>query len=210
MKALIYDQWSRKEIYEFFKESDFPYYSLTFRQDVTKLVDFKRKYKLSFYYAFIYLISKAINDVDAFKVFEDNKELYICDMRYPSFTDIRKNTDNFYIVTMQSLYEDIFTFCAEASKLSKEQKTFIDLSKESEFRIDISCAPTLDITSATNERFLQDTISSVPKIIFGKYSDDGDRKILGLSIEVNHKYIDGIHIAKFADKLSELIENLEV
>ena len=210
MKALDYDQWSRKEIYEFFKESDFPYYSLTFRQDVTKLVDFKRKYKLSFYYAFIYLISKAINDVDAFKVFEDNKELYICDMRYPSFTDIRKNTDNFYIVTMQSLYEDIFTFCAEASKLSKEQKTFIDLSKESEFRIDISCAPTLDITSATNERFLKDTISSVPKIIFGKYSDDGDRKILGLSIEVNHKYIDGIHIAKFADKLSELIENLEI
>ena len=210
MNSFDYEGWSRKSIYEFFKNASNPYYMVTFRQDVTRLYEFKKKNGISFYYALIYLCTKAINSVDAFKVYCEDGKLGMYDERFPSFTELKKGSDAFQIITMTTSGEDIFDFCRCASEKALNQIEFIDLSCESEHRIDISCIPSLDITAVTNERDLSDIDSSVPKITWGAYVDCGGSKTLGLSIEVNHKFIDGYHLGQFASKLSDLIENLEV
>ena len=50
---------------------------------------------------------------------------------------------------------------------------------------------------------------SVPHIAWGRYVRNGERLELGISVEVNHRLIDGVHIGRFAEKLTERINGLE-
>ena len=71
-----------------------------------------------------------------------------------------------------------------------------------------SCLPWLDLTALTNERDL-DPDDAVPRIAWGKYVEENGRLMLGLSIEVNHRFIDGLHIGQFARELEKSIAELQ-
>lgn len=69
----------------------------------------------------------------------------------------------------------------------------------------------MDLTALTNERDLtgpgaQD--ESIPHITWGKYVREREKYTLGISVEVNHRLIDGLHIGQFAQRLTELIQAL--
>ena len=49
---------------------------------------------------------------------------------------------------------------------------------------------------------------SVPRIAWGKYSEQHGRLELTVSMEVNHRFIDGIHIEKFSGFLEKMIADL--
>ena len=72
----------------------------------------------------------------------------------------------------------------------------------------LSCLPWLDLTALTNERD-PDKDDTVPRISWGKYAETDGRKQLNLSLEVNHRFIDGIHIGKFQDALLQEMQALE-
>ena len=39
---------------------------------------------------------------------------------------------------------------------------------------------------------------AIPRVAWGRFVDDGSgRKVLGMSLEVNHRFIDGYHISQF-------------
>ena len=52
--------WSRAELFDFFSTVDHPFYSTTFRVDVTQLHKYTKSHGISFYYALTYLVTKAI------------------------------------------------------------------------------------------------------------------------------------------------------
>ena len=68
MKKLDIERWERKEIYDFMSTLSDPFYSVSFNIDVTKLYDYTHKKSFSFYYALIFLATKAINEIPAFLV----------------------------------------------------------------------------------------------------------------------------------------------
>lgn len=49
----------------------------------------------------------------------------------------------------------------------------------------------------------------MPRISWGRYTEQGGRLTLGLSVEVNHRFIDGLHIGQFATRLDAAIRALE-
>ena len=98
-------------------------------------------------------------------------------------------------------------FCAAAKKKSEEQDFFIDRAGEGIDMIFFSCVPWLDITALTNERDL-DVDDAIPRIAWGKFTEENGRETLGLSIEVNHRFIDGLHIGQFAQELERMMEQL--
>ena len=126
--------------------------------------------------------------------------------RRPSFTHLKPDSESFQIVTPPpagSLEE----FCAAAGELAKKQDFFIDPSSEGIDMIFFSCLPWLDLTALTNERNAG-TDDAIPRIAWGKYVEENGRLMLGLSIEVNHRFIDGLHIGLFARELEKLIAEL--
>lgn len=92
--------WERREIFDFFSSVSNPFYMVTFKQDVTNLYNYTKNHGISFYYGLVYLCTKAINDVDAFSYVTERDEIFHLKERLPSFTDLKKGSELFHIVTM--------------------------------------------------------------------------------------------------------------
>ncbi len=206
MEKIDINSWKRKEIFEFFSSVACPYYSVTFTVDVSQVYDFVKEKGLSFYYCMCWLCTQAINRVEAFSYLIKEGDIYRLNKRHPSFTDIKKGEELFYIVTMP-IQDDIVAFCKDAAARSASQTCFINMSSETDELLYLSCTPTLNITALTNEHD-SGKDDAIPRIAWGKYRDANGRKELGLSIEVNHRFIDGYHIGKFAEELEKLIAAL--
>ena len=199
-----------KEIFDFFSHASNPYYMVTFRIDVAPLYAYVKEHHLSFYYSLVYLCTQAINEVDAFRYTIRGTQVFYLDPRIPSFTDLKKDSEYFHIVTMPTI-NSLAEFNAEARKRSAAQQFFLDTAQETDRVIYFSCLPWLDLTALTNERDFSSPDSkndSIPRIAWGKYVPNGDRLELGISIEVNHRLIDGLHIGQFAQRLEKLIGEL--
>lgn len=204
VERIRYDTWPRREAYEFFSRMSDPFYSVTFTQDVTGIYDMAKARGSSFYYSMIWACTTALNDVEAFRVGLRGGELVRFDKRLPSFTDLRPGAEQFHIVTMDRC-GGLEEFCAEAAERSSKQRGFIDMSAETDELIYFSCLPWIDLTSLTNERDRSGkgaADDSIPRIAWGrlKLTEDG-RRTIGISVEVNHRFIDGVHIGRFARSL---------
>lgn len=207
MKELCYDTWRRRELYEFFSPMSNPFYSVTFNLDVTELYDYVKSQGLSFYYALTYLVTKAVNSVEALRYAMHDGVPVLHDARRPSFTDLKPGADSFHIVTMAA-DGDIADFCREAKRKSDGQTCFIDMTSESDDLIFISCLPWIELTAFTNERNCEKD-DAIPRITWGKYhNNENGKKILGMSVELNHAFADGKHVGDFAVALRRLIESL--
>lgn len=208
MKYVDLDTWPRKDLFEFFSGASHPFYSVNFGVDVTRLYEYAKAHQLSFYYALTYLCTKAMNEVEAFRYTIDEKKVALLDKRIPSFTDLKKDAELFHIVTMEC-EGTIDEFCKLARETSENQDFFLDFSKESNNQIFFSCLPWIELTALTNERNF-DVDDATPRLAWGKFLDVDGRKKLNMSLEVNHRFIDGLHIGRFYEKLQEMIDQLSV
>ena len=102
---------------------------------------------------------------------------------------------------------DIAEFCFDAKRRSAEQTTFLSTDKEGVDLIYISCLPWIELTALTNERDF-DPDDAIPRVSWGKFHERDGRKILGMSLELNHRFTDGVHIGKFAEAMEKLISEL--
>lgn len=198
--------WPRREIYDFFSPISNPFYSVTFTLDVTNLYRCVKERELSFYYALVYLCTQAVNRVEAFLYTIEDGKVRIYDKRQPSFTDLEKGSELFRMVFVPcegSLDE----FCRAAKAKSESQHFFFDPTAETNDLIYFSCLPWMDVTGLTNERNL-DPDDAIPRIAWGKYIDVNGRKQLHISLEINHRLIDGVHLGRFNEELCRLIEAL--
>lgn len=198
--------WSRAELFDFFSTVDHPFYSTTFRVDVTQLHKYTKSHGISFYYALTYLVTKAINQVENFRYTIHDGKVALLEERIPSFTDIKKDSEQFYVVTVRC-QDSMEKFCRIAKEKSHTQTTFIDQTEEGDELIYMSCLPWLDLTGCTHERNL-DIDDMIPRITWGKIMAQNGRETLGMSVEVNHRIIDGVHIGRFYEGLQKMIDEL--
>lgn len=208
MRPIDLETWPRTPVYRFFSGMSDPFYSVTFTLDVTRLLAYTRARGISFYYALVGLCTQAVNEVENFLYAVRGDQVVLLDRREPSFTDMREGSDQFHIVTMPmaGALED---FCREARSLSRAQRGFCAIEEETDALIYFSCLPWLALTALTNERDF-DPDDNIPRIAWGKYTQSGDRVTLGMSMEVNHRFIDGVHIGRFAQALERRIAGLAV
>ena len=206
MRKIDLEHWDRREIFSFFSRLAQPFYSVSFRLDVTELRRFCKENGLSFYYAIVFLVTRAVNETEAFLYTIEDGEVFLLDRREPSLTDRGEGERYFHIVTMP-LGEELTAFCAAAAEKSRAQKNFIDYCSEGRDLVYLSTLPWLDLTALTNERDLGDD-DVVPRIAWGRYGECGGRLTLGMSVEVDHRFVDGADIGAFAARLEELIAAL--
>lgn len=206
MRPIDLETWPRTPVYRFFSGMSNPFYSVTFTLDVTRLLAYVRAEGLSFYYALVGLCTQAVNEVENFRYAVREGRVVLLDRRSPSFTDLRQGSDQFYIVTMP-MEGGLADFCREARRRSRAQEGFCAAEEETDELIYFSCLPWVVLTALTNERDF-DPDDNIPRIAWGKYIQQGDRVTLGLSVEVNHRFVDGVHIGRFAQALERRIASL--
>ena len=206
MQKIDLSTWERRELFDFFSAVSYPFYSVTFRVDVTNLHRYVREHHLSFYYALGWLATRAVNAVENFRYTMRDGEVYLLEERIPSLTDLKPGSSQFHIVTLPA-QDDMAAFCAATKAQSEAQTTLLDQSEEADDLIYFSCTPWFDLTSCTNERDF-DPDDNIPRIVWGKYVEENGRERLGMSVEVNHRFIDGWHLGQFYQKLQADIDAL--
>lgn len=199
--------WPRREIYEFFAPMSDPFYSLTFPVDVTRLRRRCREEALSFYLALAFGVTKAMESVDAFHYKIRGGEIYRVERLVPSFTDLTPGSELFRIVTVDA-GDDLADFCRRGKAASEAQRCFITPCRwEPDSLVYFSCLPWFPVSAFKNERDANPE-DSVPRATWGRWREEGERTRLDLSLELNHRLLDGVHAGKFFEALTAWIERL--
>ena len=201
-------QWPRSESFAFFSSLDQPFYSVCFRVDVTALHAYTKANGLSFYHSMVWHVTQAVNETENLRYNHRGGEVYLLPARTPSFTELKKGSEQFQIITCPC-EGTLADFCRAAKERSEAQTSFLEPSSETDDLIYISCLPWFDLTCCTNERQV-DIDDAIPRITWGKYvRQENGRETLGLSIEVNHRLVDGVHLGRFYESLQNKINELE-
>ena len=90
MQWIDQNTWPRAEHFALFSGVSNPFYSTTFRVDVTNLYDYTKARGISFYYSLTYLVTQAINRVENFLYVLEEGKVGLLERRIPSFTDMKK------------------------------------------------------------------------------------------------------------------------
>ena len=150
-KKIELTAWPRAESFRFFSSLDQPFYSVCFRVDVTKLHAYAKSHGLSFYHAMIYFVTQAVNETENFRYTIRNGEVSLLAARTPSFTELKKGSEQFRILTVP-WDPSLPAFCRAAKEKSERQTAFLESASETDDLVYLSCLPWFDLTCCTNER----------------------------------------------------------
>lgn len=195
----------RSKHFEFFKNYKNPHFNICTDLDITKTYSYTRKNKTSIFTAVLYAVMKTCNYFEEFKYRIEGDKIKVHDTVHPGITvltddDLYSNCIFEYIEPYEKFLDKYNTANLKAKKeiiVGEEQKGRDDL-------IFISSLPWINFTSVTNP-MSGNPDDSIPRIIIGKHSRKNNKIILPFSIQVHHALMDGVHVAKFLYKLSDLL-----
>ena len=138
-------QWPRSESFAFFSSLDQPFYSVCFRVDVTALHAYTKANGLSFYHSMVWLVTQAVNETENLRYTLRGGEVYLLPARTPSFTELKKGSEQFRILTVP-WDPSLPAFCRAAKEKSERQTAFLESASETDDLVYLSCLPWFDFT----------------------------------------------------------------
>ena len=200
--------WKRKDHYDFFSRMDYPQYNVCANVDVTAFRKFTKAEGLSFYHAMVYASTLAANAVKEFRYRTRPDGIVLHERVHPSFTEIIGEGDLFSLVTVD-LTGGLADFLSAVKERIAVQKDYFgaETLKGRDDLLYITCLPWVSFTHLSHTIKL-DRFDAVPRLSWGKYFDDGGKTLLPYSVQVNHAFVDGLHIGKFFDALGQACSRL--
>jgi len=200
-RVLDLDNWDRKDHFHFFRRYDNPFFGLTANVDVSRLLEYTRSRGLSFFAASLFLSQQQVNRIPEFRyrILEDRVIEY--DSVSAGSTILKSN--------------QVFTFCyfehqEDFSGFQAQVQARIRTCKASDFpldggdrelaRIHYSVIPWVHFSALTHPRSYG-TDDSIPKIVFGKYIQQGEATLMPVSVEVHHSLMDAVHVGRYFEGL---------
>ena len=203
--------WPRDAHDKLFARLEVPFYSVTFRLDVTGAVRFAKARGISFYGVMIWATMKAINGVEAFRCELRGDEVYMLDHRNPSYT-YQWNDELFGICGLEWRENELPEAFAARMRAAEQANPSPIPSAEADAEghdVYISSLPWIDYTHIAQE-FPLDNTDSTPRVMWGRFTENEEgRFTLSYTVQVNHRLIDGIHLAGLQERLNGAIKELE-
>ncbi len=201
--------WARREVFEFFRGFDKPYFNICTRLDVTRLLALlRRRPRASVSLAFHYFALRVANEIEPFRYRLRDGKVIIHDVIHGG-TPVLLPNETFTLAYFD--YQQNFeTFIGEAERSVSEA-----LSGDGAYRPDtgddrihFTSLPWISFTSFSHARNWGRE-DSVPKIAFGKFTTENDRTLLPFSVEVHHALMDGLHVGRYLTRLEEALSQPE-
>ena len=206
MKKLDYDNWPRKYQYEHYTGQ--PMYSLTTPIEVTKLYDYTKKLGISFYFSFGHLIHSVTKDIEEFNIRFRKGELYIDDCDLLSFCHLEPGETMMKFIGAKYC-DDIVEFNKRVRETIQKQKQEKVEYKDIQFGEFFSCIPWFEVTAFRNPTSGKE-FDFYPRVVWDKFKIVDGKRYVNLSIEVNHKLIDGYLLSRLIDGINSKINSLNM
>ena len=200
------EQWPRRDHFHFYNSFLEPFFSVTANVDCTGIVSGCKQSKLSPTLRIWHAVLKATNQIEAFKLRVRDGLPVRYEIIHLSPTVLRD--DETFGISFIPYSESFEAFEAEARPRleAAKQTRGLQLGQEAHRQdlIHFSTIPWFGFTALTHARPLS-TPDSEPKITLGRFGLEGERWLLPVSITVHHGLADGLHVAKYLERLEELL-----
>lgn len=202
------ENWKRKQHFEFFKDFDNPFFNLVTNVDCTNLLTVTKEYKLSSFISYVYLSLKAAVETEEFKYRIVNGEVVVHDSLSAGSTVLLE--DETFVFVYFNYDTDFIRFhdtALQKIEAAKRDKT-LQPGEENGPVIHYSTIPWISFSGLQHARHYK-LKDSVPKIVFGKIFDEGDRRKLPVSIDVHHALMDGYHVGKYLELFQKYLNEFK-
>jgi chloramphenicol O-acetyltransferase type A len=204
------ESWPRRQQFHFFKGYEQPFFNVCVHLDVTALVRLGRSRKgLSFFLTYHYLALRAANETEPFRYRLRGDRVVVHD-RIDMGTTILLDGERFTFCYFG--YEEDFARFAEKAGAELAQlragRGELEPRDDRDDLVHGSVLPWLSFTSFAHAR-KWGREDSVPKIVFGKYFEDGGRFKMPISVEVHHALMDGLHVGRYVERLESFFADPE-
>jgi len=209
MKKIIdYNNWIRKEHYEWFKDFDEPFFGVVSEVDCSIAYANSKKNNIPFFHYYLHKSLKAANLLESFRLRVEDDQIVCYDSIHASAT--LNNAVDLFAMSFINYHEDLIKFSKNIKKEEERVRKIKGLGVNSDTArkdtIHYSSAPWFKITGLTHARNFKFQ-DSVPKITFGKFETTGNKKIMNISINGHHGLMDGSHVAKYLKLFQELLNS---
>ena len=208
MKTINLDGWPRKDHYLFFREFEYPYFSLCANMDITPFLPLIKDRNISFTAAIMYLVARVANGIPEFRqrVREENPIEY--EVVHPSATILSK--DDLFTFCTAIYQENFLAFAAETQQEILRIKTEPSLEEKihDDSMLFMTSIPWVSFTGFMHPVKLSPA-DSVPRFAWGKFREEGQKTVMPLSVQGHHALMDGLHAGLFYEEFQRLLDNPE-
>jgi chloramphenicol O-acetyltransferase type A len=209
MKNLNLDNWKRKRLFDLFSKMDYPHFNICGKLDVTSLKRFCKNKNVSFYHSMIFIATKAANLLEEFRYRIIDGSVIIHDSVNASFTYIKEDEVFDFCLVEYSENIDLFLENARNKENMQRSGSVIDEHENRDDLIYFTCLPWIEFTSISHPIELK-KVDSIPRISWGKYSEDNGKLLMPFCVQANHSLMDGLHIARYFKSVQEIIESIMI
>lgn len=205
-KTIDIKNWKRKAFFESFMEYDFPYFIVGQDFDISQVIKFSKELNISSHMVIIHCMTKAANSVEEFRLRIRNNDVILHKVTHPGYMIPDKN--NIPSSVHAPYQENLFDFIQEAqNKKYIKGESYGQSNKIDDHILFLSCNPWFNFTHVLQpvKNLHHD---SIPKIVWGKYTEKNNKITLPLSLMGHHALIDGYLIGQFFDSLQNIFDQI--
>lgn len=205
-KLLDIEKWNRKDHFNFFNNFEEPFFGITVDLDCTLAYRKSKELKVSFFQYYLHKALTAANNVEPFRYRIIDNRVWVYDQVNSSA--VINRIDGTFGFCFIDYYEDFRVFYTNAIiEIEKiKQSTGLRFSNSGENVIHCSALPTLNFTSISHARNFSFK-DSCPKLSFGQLRHENGKKIMAVSVHVNHALMDGFHVGLFVHQYQNLLDS---
>ena len=202
--------WARRDLFEFFRDYENPYFNICAQLEVTKLLESLRtRPGVNASLAYHYFALRVANEIEPFHYRLRDQQVLVHDVIHGGTTVLLPNES--FTFAYFDYQENFDKFIADAqtsvSEVRQGKRPFKPLDGDD--RIHFTVLPWVSFTSFAHARNRTRAVS-VPKIAFGKFVRDNERTHLPTSVEVHHAMMDGLHVGRFFNRMEEVLAKPEI
>ncbi len=203
------ETYYRKGVFRHFSEDCKCSVSMTARIDVTELIHYSKRTQTKFYLNFLYILSKVMNSRDDYKMgYLWQTQTLICyDIIHPTQYVFHEDTETCTPVYSEynENYDVFYTNALRDLNNAKETREYmLDMANHPNW-FDASCIPWLSYDSM-NIELPDGYLFFAPIINWGKYREENGKRMMPVSVRLNHAIADGYLVANVFRLLQNEIE----
>lgn len=200
MKTIHFDSAHRRAHFQFFHRMEHPHFNVCAPVQLGPLLAHVRRHKLPFMVTMAYCVSDTANSIDELRWRIRGDQVVQHEVVHPSFSVPTDEADvfSFCEVRFSRPYAS-FLAAARARMAQMRQDPSFEDDPERDDYLFLSSFPWAAFTSVTHP--MGAPADSVPRIVWGKFTEQGDQASMPVSIQAHHAVVDGRHAGRFYEEL---------
>lgn len=206
-----FNTWPRREMFYYFSKMAPTGYSLTVSVDVTKLRKSVKAAGLKFFPAYLWLVTRCLNEQPEFKCAIKDGRLGYYDTLTPLYATMHPETHT--ISLMWAQYCDSFpefyrNYVENQRKYGDHHGVLSRPELPPENAYTVSCIPWVDFSHFSVHSY-ENKDYFFPSVEAGKMEEVGGTWKMPLSLTCHHATTDGWHVHRFLESLQEKMDEFE-